>query len=66
MPCSTTIRGIADNLKALDNALNRSGLYPALDTSPNVTCLAPSSEAFKNAGNPDSALEPSVLQGALL
>lgn len=62
--CSNTIRGA--KLTGLDNALNRSGLWPTLDSSKNVTCLGPSDAAFKAAGNPDSALNASVLTKALL
>jgi uncharacterized surface protein with fasciclin (FAS1) repeats len=62
--CKTTIR--AANLTGLDNALNRSGLWPALDGHPNITCLGPSNNAFSNAGSPDSILNKTALQGALL
>jgi uncharacterized surface protein with fasciclin (FAS1) repeats len=66
MPCSATIRSVSAALASLDNALNRSGLYPALDTSPNVTCLAPTSAAFKAAGSPDASLDAKPLGDALL
>ena len=36
-----------------------------LNSSKNVTCLAPNNAAFKAAGNPDSALDQTALQGAL-
>jgi hypothetical protein len=65
MPCSNTIKSQAA-LKSLDNALVRTGLYPALDHSPNVTCLAPNAGAFSKAGNPDSNLDVPSLSGALL
>ncbi len=66
MPCSNTIRTLSSSLNGLDNALNRSGLYPVLDTSPNVTCLAPNNEAFKSAGSPEASLNQSALSSALL
>jgi transforming growth factor-beta-induced protein len=65
-PCSATIRTLSNSLMGLDNALNRSGLYPVLDTSPNVTCLAPNNAAFKSAGDPDANLNVTALSGALL
>ncbi|KAF7554887.1 hypothetical protein G7Z17_g2625 [Cylindrodendrum hubeiense] len=64
--CSTTIRGQGDKLGALDSSLNKTELYPTLDTTPNVTCLAPSTEAFKKAGNPHQSLSKADLTGALL
>lgn len=62
--CSNTIRGA--KLSGLDNALNRTGLWPTLDSSKNVTCLGPSDAAFKAAGSPDSALNATDLTKALL
>lgn len=62
--CSKTIRGAG--LTGLDNALNRSSLWPTLDSSTNVTCLGPSNEAFRSAGNPDGTLNATQLQSALL
>jgi hypothetical protein len=56
----------SNKLKALDDALVKTKLYPALDTSPNVTCLAPSSDAFKAAGNPQDSLDSTNLTQALL
>ena len=64
MPCSTTIRSKVE-LSALDNALNRSGIWPTLDHTPNVTCLAPVSAAFKAAGDPDQKLNQKDLINAL-
>jgi hypothetical protein len=66
MPCSATIKSTSDVLRSLDSALIKSGLYPALDTAPNVTCLAPSTRAFGNAGNPEIQLNSTDLGGALL
>ena len=54
--CSTTMRGVP-SLSALDVALNRTGLWPALNTMPNVTCLAPITRAFVEAGNPQDSDE---------
>jgi len=65
-PCSNTIRTLSASLTNLDNALNRSGLYPTLDTSPNVTCLAPNNAAFQAAGNADATLNGTDLSDALL
>ncbi|KAM0342036.1 hypothetical protein ACHAPU_009764 [Fusarium lateritium] len=66
-PCSTTVQTVKDHrLYALDLALIKAGLWPALDTSPNVTCLAPSTQAFKDAGSPNLALSKQDLSGALL
>ncbi|POR31817.1 Uncharacterized protein TPAR_07981 [Tolypocladium paradoxum] len=65
-PCSVTIRSSKDILSGLDAALNKTGLYPTLDTTPNVTCLAPSTSAFREAGNPQEALSKIDLTGALL
>ncbi|KAF2180608.1 FAS1 domain-containing protein [Zopfia rhizophila CBS 207.26] len=61
--CSKTIRGAS--LSSLDNALNRSELWPTLDSARNVTCLGPSNAAFKAAGEPDASLNKSQLADAL-
>ncbi|KAH7121597.1 FAS1 domain-containing protein [Dactylonectria macrodidyma] len=51
--CSTTIRSFPDlELKSLDDSLIKAQLWPTLDTAYNVTCLAPTTEAFKKAGDP--------------
>jgi len=63
-PCSNTIRGI-NELESLDRALNRSGIWPVLNASPNVTCLAPNKAAFEAAGSPDSKLDQADLISAL-
>ncbi|KAF4968555.1 hypothetical protein FSARC_4070 [Fusarium sarcochroum] len=66
-PCSTTVQTVKDSrLTALDKALIKTDMWPALDTSRNVTCLAPSTQAFKDAGNPDMKLSKQDLTGALL
>ncbi|ORY11316.1 FAS1 domain-containing protein [Clohesyomyces aquaticus] len=62
--CATTIRGAG--LSSLDNALNRTKLWPALDGTANLTCLGPSNEAFKSAGSADSTLGEQELTNALL
>jgi uncharacterized surface protein with fasciclin (FAS1) repeats len=64
-PCSNTIRPV-EQLTALDAALNRTGLYPTLDHAPNVTCLAPNTKAFADAGNPQDQLTQEALANALL
>ncbi|KAH7182376.1 FAS1 domain-containing protein [Fusarium flagelliforme] len=65
--CSNTVHTIKDpRLDALDAALIKAQLWKALDHSKNVTCLAPSTEAFKNAGNPDIKLSKQDLGGAIL
>lgn len=53
-------------LSALDSALNKTGLWETLDRTPNVTCLAPSTTAFRKAGNPQISLGKADLTGALL
>ncbi|KAH7068033.1 hypothetical protein BKA63DRAFT_104451 [Paraphoma chrysanthemicola] len=62
--CARTIR--SSNLTSLDNALNRTRLWPSLDGSKNVTCLGPSNEAFARAGNPDAGLNETALSDAIL
>lgn len=64
--CSTTIKSAANKLAGLDAALEKTSLYPALDTSKNVTCLAPITSAFDAAGNPEEALDNDNLTQALL
>jgi len=65
-PCSNTIRTLSGSLSGLDTALNRSGLWSALDHAANVTCLAPNNAAFKLAGSPQTTLNTTALSGALL
>lgn len=62
--CKETIRQAS--LTSLDRALNRSGLWDALDSSNNVTCLGPSNDAFNNAANPDQNFTSQELVKALL
>ncbi|GKU10866.1 unnamed protein product, partial [Fusarium langsethiae] len=65
--CSNTVHTIKDpRLTALNVALIKARLWHALDTSRNVTCLAPSTQAFKNAGSPEVKLSKPDLTGALL
>ena len=63
--CASTIRA-QGQLKALDNALNRTDLWGTLNHLNNITCLGPSNSAFASAGNPDSALDTAKLTDALL
>lgn len=62
--CARTIRTVG--LASLDNALNRTKLWPALDGTKNVTCLGPSNAAFSAAGNPHTALNETALISAIL
>ena len=62
--CARTVRSAG--LASLDNAFNRTSLWPTLDGKKNVTCLGPSNAAFQAAGNPDRNLNASDLTGALL
>jgi uncharacterized surface protein with fasciclin (FAS1) repeats len=61
--CKDTIRSAG--LTGLDRALNRSGLWSALDSSYNTTCLGPSNNAFESAGSPDGNLTKEELVKAL-
>ncbi|KLO84857.1 uncharacterized protein LW93_7108 [Fusarium fujikuroi] len=66
LSCSQTVEAADDKrLTALNGALIKAGLWPALDASKNVTCLAPSTQAFKDAGSPDVELSKEDLGGAL-
>jgi transforming growth factor-beta-induced protein len=65
LPCSRTIRPV-EQLSALDTALNRTQLWATLDRAPNVTCLAPNTQAFAAAGNPQNTLNQSDLAQAIL
>ncbi|KAB5554686.1 fasciclin domain-containing protein [Coniochaeta sp. 2T2.1] len=64
-PCSNTIKS-QDALQSLNTALTNAGLWDALDHTPNVTCLAPTNDAFSAAGNPETTLNSTDLTGALL
>ncbi|KAF4333401.1 transforming growth factor-beta-induced ig-h3 [Fusarium beomiforme] len=65
--CSNTVKAANDKrLDGLNAALIKAGLWPALDALKNVTCLAPSTQAFKDAGSPDVKLSKEALGGALL
>src|SRR6266480_2861315 len=57
--CTTTIQ--THNLTALTRVLERAGLADKLDHLRNVTCISPSDEAFRNAGNPDVNDNPDEL-----
>ncbi|KAK3945854.1 FAS1 domain-containing protein [Diplogelasinospora grovesii] len=64
-PCSKTIGG-QPRLSALDNAIDKTGIWPTIDHTNNITCLAPTDDAFKSAGNPDQKLNGTALTGAIL
>ncbi|KAL1845335.1 hypothetical protein VTK73DRAFT_655 [Phialemonium thermophilum] len=64
--CEETIRDHSSMLSSLDTALNRTGLWTALNTARNVTCLAPTNKAFSGAGNPEINLKDTDLKTALL
>ena len=63
--CSITIKA-QGSLSSLSEALDKADLWTALNTTPNVTCLAPNNNAFKSADNPEDALNSTELTGALL
>lgn len=52
-------------LNSLLTALDKTKLWDTLDSTPRVTCFAPSDEAFKNAGNPETSLNTTQLADAL-
>lgn len=58
--CTTTIKD-QPSLKTLNTALSDTGAYDSIDTTPNVTCLGPSNEAFEAAGNPQHKLNKTEL-----
>ena len=62
--CKATINGA--KLTALDNALTRAGLWTALDSTKNITCLGPNNNAFTSAGSPDQNFTSADLSKALL
>lgn len=62
--CATTIRSAG--LANLDNALNRTRLWTALEGKKNITCLGPNNAAFQAIGNPDISLNTTALTSALL
>lgn len=65
--CSLTIKSYPDEtLQSMDQALDKSGLWPRINASFNVTCLAPSTEAFKNAGNPQVSGTKNEVAGTVL
>lgn len=67
--CSTTIRTSATlgaGLASLDTALDNAGIWSTLDHARNVTCLAPTTQAFAAAGDPQNSLNASALAQALL
>ncbi|RPB03398.1 Fasciclin-domain-containing protein [Choiromyces venosus 120613-1] len=54
------------SLTSLLQALNRAALAQTIDTTPGVTCFAPTQEAFAALGNPEGKLSPAELSGALM
>ncbi|CUS08276.1 unnamed protein product [Tuber aestivum] len=54
------------SLTSLTQALNRAVLAQTLDTTPGVTCFAPSQEAFAALGNPEGKLSPKELSDTLM
>lgn len=53
------------NLTALVSSLARTHLSDILNNFPNVTCLAPTNNAFSLAGSPDTSLSVPALADAL-
>jgi hypothetical protein len=49
----------------MDRAMNRSGTWGVLNTTPNVTCLTPNIAAFNAAGSPDGNLNQADLTQVL-
>jgi uncharacterized surface protein with fasciclin (FAS1) repeats len=52
-------------LTALNRALDRADLSSTLDHLRNITCIAPTDEAFRNAGSPDASATADELTSAL-
>ncbi|KAF8471748.1 FAS1 domain-containing protein [Kalaharituber pfeilii] len=52
-------------LTSLLTALQRTNLTQFVDTTPRITCFAPSDEAFEEAGSPEESLDPFHLTNAL-
>jgi len=53
------------NLNGLLTALRRTDLMDFVDTTPRITCFAPSDAAFNRSGSPDQNLSPDLLTKAL-
>jgi hypothetical protein len=49
------------SLKTLSTSLADTGAYDSIDSARDVTCLAPSNEAFEDAGNPQKKLNKTEL-----
>ncbi|OLN85953.1 Fasciclin-like arabinogalactan protein-like protein 6 [Colletotrichum chlorophyti] len=64
--CSTTIKKLSGSLSSLKDALDKTKLWKDLDAKPNITCLAPNTDAFREAGNPQNELGNEDLKNALL
>jgi len=66
MPCSDTIEN-QPSLKAMDETLDKvPGVYDVIDYTPNVTCLAPSNDAYDAAGSAQDSLNRTALTNQLL
>ena len=52
-------------LTSLVTAINRTDLWDDLDNSANYTCLSPTDQAFKSAGNPQVTLNESSLDNIM-
>ncbi len=63
--CSATIDDLP-TLTTLDEALDKTDGYDAIDTMPNVTCLTPDNAAFSAAGNPQDSLANAPLTNLIL
>ncbi|KAF8450176.1 FAS1 domain-containing protein [Terfezia claveryi] len=61
--CTSTAKKV--NLNGLITALRRTNLTDYVDTTPRITCFAPSDAAFNNSGSPDQKLSPDLLAQAL-
>ncbi|KAJ9156070.1 FAS1 domain-containing protein [Pleurostoma richardsiae] len=64
--CSSTVKTLKTSLSSLNSALNRTGLWPTVNHSKNLTCLAPNNDAFSDAGNPEQTLNSTDLTNAIL
>lgn len=61
--CMSTAKKV--NLNGLLTALRRTNLMDFVDTTPRITCFAPSDAAFNRSGSPDQNLSTDLLTKAL-
>ncbi|KAF8428966.1 FAS1 domain-containing protein [Tirmania nivea] len=61
--CTSTAKKV--NLSGLLTALRRTNLTDYVDTTPRITCFAPSDAAFNRSGSPDQNLSTDLLAQAL-